>query len=54
MDKNDTYLGDGLYASYDGFGYTLYAWDGVTRTDQVYLEPAVLDAFNQFVDRMKV
>jgi len=46
MDK-ETYLGDGLYASFDGWQYRLRA----PRRDgdhKVYLEPAVLIAFDKF------
>lgn len=39
--KAATYLGDGLYAEYDGYQIALFASDGYRRTDTVYLEPAV-------------
>lgn len=48
----ETYLGDGLYASFDGFQFVLRA----PRPDgdrEIYhwvaLEPAVLEAFMRFV-----
>jgi hypothetical protein len=41
---NDTYLGDGLYASYDGVYVRLYAHNGVRTTAEVVLEPVALDA----------
>ena len=47
----ETYLGDGLYASFDGFMFTLRApreggdhWVG--------LEPQVMEAFDEFRRRM--
>jgi hypothetical protein len=43
----ETYLGDGLYASFDGFMFTLRA----PRTDGdhwVGLEPDVMKAFDDF------
>lgn len=43
------YLGDGLYADYDGYQIELYASNGVEKTNAVYLEPGVLAAFQAFV-----
>ena len=48
----ETYLGDGLYASFDGWMLTLKA----PREDGehwVGLEPEVLDALLQFVERLR-
>lgn len=48
----ETYLGDGLYASHDGYQFKLRApnYDG----DQVvYLEPGVLASFIQYVKRVQ-
>lgn len=48
MLTEETYLGDGLYASFDGFQVTLRA----PRADGdhfVCLEPAVLAAFVRFI-----
>lgn len=39
------YLGDGLYCSYDGFQYRLYATNGIAVDNEVFLEPMVLQAF---------
>jgi hypothetical protein len=46
--NNEIYIGDGLYASWDGFGYTLRA----PRTEgdhYVYLEPHVLKEFQDYI-----
>lgn len=46
--SNETYLGDGLYASYDGWQFCLRA----PRPDGdhcVYLEPSVLASFQRYV-----
>ena len=45
MDHEDVYLGDGLFASFDGWQVELYASNGVCKTNQVYLEPSVLKSF---------
>ena len=45
------YLGDGLYAKFDGYQIELRANDFNNPTDTVYLEPAVLEALNRFTKR---
>jgi len=47
------YLGDGLYASFDGYQFALSAENGIQATDTVYLEPEVLDAFLRFVEQIR-
>ena len=47
------YIGDGVYVEYDGYGYWLLANDHIHPTDRVYLEPDVLKALNNFIDRIK-
>ena len=42
-----TYLGDGAYAEYDGFGVEVTTENGIAVTNRVYLEPEV------FVSLMK-
>jgi hypothetical protein len=44
----ETYLGDGLYASYDGWQIKLRA-PQIVGDQEVYLEPAVLRAFEHFI-----
>lgn len=44
----ETYLGDGLYASFDGFRIKLRA-PRLEGDYEVYLEPQVLQAFQRFV-----
>jgi hypothetical protein len=48
MKNNEVYIGDGVYASYDGYQFLLrtkraHGWD------EIYLEPNVLDAFERYV-----
>ncbi len=45
-----SYLGDGVYAIFDGFGIWLYANSHEFPTDRVYLEPKVLTALNNFAE----
>jgi hypothetical protein len=46
------YIGDGVYAKFDGFGVWLLANDHLNPTDKVYLEPEVLNALNRFVKQL--
>lgn len=46
------YLGDGLYVNYDGFTFCLYASNGVETTNEVFLEPDVLNKFIAFAKQV--
>jgi hypothetical protein len=52
--NEEVYLGDGLYASCDGFKVKLraprYGEDG---DHEVYLEPEVLKAFEQYISDLR-
>ena len=43
-----TYLGDAVYAIFDGFGYWLHTGSHDHPEQRVYLEPYVLDALVRF------
>ena len=44
------YLGDGVYAAFDGLGVWLTAENGAEATDSIYLESEVLIELRRFVD----
>ena len=46
-----SYLGDGVYASYDGFHIVLTA-ERENRTEYIYLDPYVYDALMKYVERV--
>lgn len=46
--SNETHLGDGLYASFDGWQFKLRAPRG-DGNHVVYLDPSVLDNFQRYV-----
>lgn len=46
----ETYIGDGLYASYDGYMLKLRA-PRIGGDHEVYLEPDVMQEFMAFVER---
>lgn len=48
MDKNPQYLGDGVYASFDGYHINLAVND--RRNHVVALEPAVLEALVRYAN----
>ena len=43
-----SYLGDGVYAIYDGYGIWLHSNDHENPTDKIYLEPSVLESLINF------
>ena len=47
-----SYLGDGVYAIYDGYGIWLHANDHENPTDKIYLEPSVIKALNNFNEEL--
>jgi hypothetical protein len=52
MMEQETYLGDGLYISFDGYQVKLRApRDGGDH--EVYLEPSVLDAFCKWLEQLR-
>lgn len=50
--KTCRYLGDGVYAKWDGYGIELRAND-IEVGPMIYLEPEVLDNLNMFVEHIK-
>ena len=53
MSGGKTYLGDGLYASFDGFHVVLTAENGISVSNTVYLDDHVLDALERFIANLK-
>jgi hypothetical protein len=49
---NETYLGDGLYASFDGYQVWLRA-PREHDDHEIALEPSVLDAFDKYIRELK-
>jgi hypothetical protein len=49
-EDSSTYLGDGAYATYDGYHIVLYTDDGIERTNQVFLEPQAFEAFFRWAE----
>ena len=54
MSVLEDYIGDGVYVTFDGYGYMLdlRAQGPTLPITKIMLEPAVLDALNRFRDRI--
>jgi hypothetical protein len=50
---NKTYLGDGVYADFDGFAVVLTTENGMEVTNTIVLEPDVIWALDQFVQKLR-
>jgi hypothetical protein len=47
------YIGDGVYASFDGYYFTLTTGTPTNTKDKIYLEPDILESFLNFVKTCK-
>jgi hypothetical protein len=50
---NKVYLGDGLYAEFDGFQIRVFANDGIRDTNEVFFEGENLKVFLEFVKHVE-
>ena len=46
------YLGDSVYAEFDGYGMTITTENGYGPTNSIYMEPAVLESLSRFYKRL--
>ena len=49
---NKVYLGDGVYANYDGYMLTLTTEDGIRVTNTIHLEPGIFSALTDYAKRV--
>jgi hypothetical protein len=47
------YLGDGVYADFDGYHIVLTTSDGQSITNRIALEPPVLAALGHYVEQLR-
>ena len=52
MSEDKVYLGDSVYADFDGFGIVLTTENGQGASNTIFLEPSVLASLNEYVDRL--
>jgi hypothetical protein len=48
-----TYLGDGVYADYDGYYIILTTEDGYHSTNKIYLDDEVVDELRSFIKKVR-
>ena len=53
MNKKKRYLGDGLYVDFDGYHIVLTTENGISTTNKVCLDSAVMAAFLNYVEDLK-
>ena len=46
------YIGDGIYASFDGYQIWLRTSDGIRYTNEIALEPSVFNALIDYQERL--
>ena len=51
--KDTNYIGDGVYVGHDGFHVWLVTHNGYTITNEVALEPAVIEGFVKWLAQLK-
>jgi hypothetical protein len=51
-DNIDSYLGDGVYVTFDGYNIWLLANNKDYPTDRICLDPSVIQALIRFAERM--
>lgn len=49
-----TYLGDGLYAKYDGYHLQVYYWDGIEMKNQIFLDFSTQVALRKLLEELTV
>lgn len=50
-EESKTYLGDGVYVTWNGYDFTLTTENGISVTNTIVLEPAVFLALKAFVQK---
>ena len=52
--EDTVYIGDGVYAHFDGYGISLLTGSHDNPENKVYLEPSVLQALNELAKKWYV
>jgi len=50
--QEPVYIGDGLYAEFDGYQICLFSFNGVDRLAAVYLDPHVWAVFHAYATQI--
>ena len=52
MGNYKRYLGDGVYADYDGYHVVLTTEDGISTTNKICLDPNVMEALVDYIKKL--
>ena len=52
LKRESSYLGDGLYAHYDGYQIRLFSSNGIEIREQVFLDSETTHFFVSYVERL--
>lgn len=53
MSQHKSYLGDGVYADFDGWAIVLTTENGVATTNTIVLEPEIWTMLKQYVNYLE-
>ncbi len=53
MSTHKDYLGDSVYADFDGYGIVLTTENGEGPSNTIFMEPEVIAALNRYLERIK-
>jgi hypothetical protein len=48
-----TYLGDGIYAEFDGYQICIFTSNGIRQENKIYFEGENIESFLEFVKQVK-
>ena len=51
--QKPTYLGDGVYACFDGYQVWIWTSDGISESERIALEPETLRSLNNYARRCR-
>jgi len=54
LKENSHYLGDGLYAYYDGYQIRLFSSNGLKVLEHVFLNDEVIARFIDYIEEIKI
>jgi hypothetical protein len=49
--NNEIYLGDGVYASFDGYQIWIWTSDGINQSHRIALEPKAMTSLVSYIKR---
>jgi hypothetical protein len=53
MDGKPVYLGDGVYAYFDGYHIVIYTHNGIEKTNEIFMDDTVVEALEALIKKLK-